>query len=281
MSGFFTAGSLGWILLLPFAISAAAAGLVRLVGGPGRGSAAAGLGIACGALAGWLLLRGIPALPPRGLAAYTPYVAGIGAVAGVLGLAFGRTMMLTLIVASALAAAWFFLGRPIAPSWPLALEAGLLLCAWLVVLLRLESRPAKEPVAAVMLMMLACGIAAASWFDGDIGNARLSLSVAAAALGFLAWNWFGGLPFLAPALLGGSGAVLALATAQALSDRTMAAALAVLLLIPFADGTANRLPSGSGLARKILQPLLLALVCLLPVGLAATVAYVTAQMPAR
>lgn len=281
MSSFFSAANPGWALLLPLLVSAGTAGLVRIIGGPGRGSAAAGLGIACGALAGWLLLRGVPALPPRGIAAYTPYVALIGGVLGTLALAFGRAVLLTLVVTSALAATWFFLGRPMTPSWPLALKGGLMLCAWLVVLLRLESRPVKEPTAAVMLTMLAVGIAAVAWFAGDPATTRLVLTLAAATVGFLGWNWFGGLPFLAPALLGGAGTVLALATVQALSDRAEAAALAVLLLIPFADGTANRLPSGSGLARRVFQPLLLALVCLLPVVLAAIIAHIAAQMPGR
>lgn len=283
MATFFSAGNWSWSLLLPFVVAGVAAGLTRLIGGAGRGAAMSGLAISAGFVAAWLLLRSLPDLPPRSLLEHVPLVAVAGALLGVLAVALSvrRGALQAIIIAATLLALWLALGRPLGFDWRSGLRAAALLAAWLVVLLRLESRPTQEPVAAMMLVMLAIGIGAAAWFAGDAAGARLGFALAAAAAGFLAWNWFLGLPFLAPALLGGGGAALSLATAHALAGRTSIFALAALLLIAFADGTANRLPAGSGLARKLLRPLLLGLVCLLPVALAAIVAHVAAQMPSR
>lgn len=276
-------GTLPWYLLLPFLVAVAIAGLVRLVGGPGRGAVLAGIAIPGGFVAGWLLLRGAPTLPPVGALAQVPYVALAGILLGVTAVTAGlrRGGLLSLTVLFASLATWAAFGFRFAWSWPLALQAAGLLAAWLIVLPRLESRSVKEPLAAIMTIMLACGIGAVALTSGEGGWARLAFALAAASAGFAAWNWAAGFPFLMPALLGGAGAAVALAGSAALSGALPWPALVVLLLIPFADGTAAQLPSGSGLIRRLLQPIMLALTCLLPLALAVLVAYVMLHIRSR
>lgn len=277
MAALFSAGHPWGPLLVPFLVAAVGAGVVRLIGGPGRGAALAGLALPLGFLAAWLLMRGVPGWPPRSAAAQVPFVALIGLLVGaaVTAASAKRGVVLAVAAAFALLAVWSALGWPRGGGWQPLLKAALLAGIWLVALVRLEGRPAKEPVAAVMLAMLALGIGVVAATAGD-ALARPAFALAAATAGFLAWNWFGGAPFLGSALLGGGGAAMALAGAVALGGRASPLALAVLLLILFADGTASRLPSGSGLVRQAVQPLLLALLCLLPIGLAFGLAHVPA-----
>ncbi len=281
MSSLPSTGHWIWILLLPFAASAATGGLLRLLGGPGRGAALAGLAVPVGFLAGWAWAYGLPVWPPRTALAQVPYVALAGGIAGAAAavLSLRRTGLLLVLLGFAAVAAWSALGRPTWMSWALALKAGLLLAAWLVALLRLESRPPKEPTATVMLAMLALGVAVVAQAAGAPG-ASAAAALAAAAAGFLAWNWIAGFPFLAPALLGGAGAVVALGGALALAGTAWPPALAVLLLILFADDTAARLPSGAGLLRRVAQPLWLAALCLLPIALAFALEHVARSLPA-
>lgn len=280
MAAFFSSSNIYWSLLLPFLVAVAAAGLTRLIGGPGRGGAMAGLAVPAGFLAGWILLRGVPALSPQGAFQQAPHVALAGLALGLLVVAGGvrRSVLLAVAVVFAVVAIWSAMGQPAGWTWRIGLTTALLAAAWTLVLVRLEARPASEPTAAVMLTVLAIGVGLVALTTGNEDTGRVALAVAAASAGFLAWNWFAGWPFLAPAVLGGGGVVLALATGPALNGGAASWALPVLLLVVFADGTAQRLPSGSGLARKLVQPLLLALVCLLPVALALTVAYVGVHM---
>lgn len=270
-------------LFLPFLVAAAAAGLSRLAGGPGRGVALAGIAVPAGFLAAWLVLRGLPPLPPRGSLAQVPYVALAGLLVGSICvlLSIRRGALLAVVVGFSVLAVWAALGFATGWSWLPALKAAALLAAWLLVLLRLEGRAAKEPTAPVMLAMLAVGIGVVALVAGEPLWARLGFAMAAAAAGFLAWSWAAGFPFLLPAVLGGAGGTMALGGAAAVSGALPWPALAVLLLVPFADGTAARLPSGSGLVRRLLQPLLLALTCLLPIVLGAALAYVALHVRLR
>ncbi len=270
-----------WFLyLLAFLLSCAVAGVARLAGGPGRGAVLAGSGISIGFLGAWLALYGMPAGLPRSLFEQLPFIALAGCILGLLIDAFSlrKGARTAALVVCAILAAWTALRWPLSWSWPLALKGGLLLAAWVCLLLRLDSRPYNEPVAPVMLLMAALALAAMAWMVGQAGWMRLGGLAAAATAGVLVWAWAIGLSFSAAALLGGGGLVMGIAQALGLAQIISPFALAVLLLIFFADGTAQRLVLGSGLLRRLFQPLGLALVCLFPIALALAVAYVAAEM---
>ena len=261
----------------PFTVALVVAGLARLMVTGRRGAVLAGAALPVGLLAGWwLVFHRLPALPPRpGQSDLVPLVALAGLALGLaLDLLGGRRLVLAGAVVFAVAACWLALGTPLAWSARSAVLGLTLLAAWLAVLLRLATRPPAEPGAAVLLLAGALGLGGVTAIAGEPAFAASAFVLAGAAAGFLAWNWALAVPFLAIALLGGGGALAALAAAAALTGRVPPVALALLLLIPFADGTARRLPTGSGALARVLAPLWLMLAATLPLALALVAAWV-------
>ena len=118
--------------------------------------------------------------------------------------------------------------------------------------------------AGIPLIAAALGAAVVSMQGASITLALLSGAVAAAAGGlaltdFAVWVARGRRrPFGAAAVLGGGGALVALAGIMALyTPQISKPALALLLLVVFADRAARRLSLGSALAARIGEPLAL------------------------
>lgn len=281
MAVFFSAQNPWFGLFLPFMLALTVGGGARLAGMRafgGRTTALAGCGVGLGFLAAWILVMDWPVLPPPSLRGQVIWVALSGLAAGLAMdvLRFRRRWVLTALAAFAGLAVWGAFGWR--ADWTLAAlwRPAVLAAVWLILLLRLESRPAAEPVGAVMLMMLAAGLGAVAALSADPLMARLSWALAAAVAGFLVWNW-AGLPMMGAALLGGGAAALAIGQTLWLTGRVSGWVLLVLLLTLFADGTAGLIPAGSGPLRRLARPPILALVCLLPVGVAAAIAYIAAH----
>lgn len=126
---------------------------------------------------------------------------------------------------------------------------------------------------AVMLMMAAIGVSFIALLGSSASYAQLSGGLAAATGGFLLWNWPKDRFSLGwAAFLGGSGALIALVSSLALFTTASKLALALILPVFFCSRLAARLPLA---ANPVIAPFILAAVCLVPVGIAVLVAYLS------
>ena len=267
---------------IPFGVSLAIAGGLRLALGPERGALVAGLGILIGFAAAWNWLLLAPWVPFDALSRVM-HIA-IGGV--VLGLALDfievrRLWFVGLVTAYALGSIWAtltgaILGPPPEESagW---LRFGLFCAAWLIMLARLSILKREGPTTLVFVFMFALGLGLVGQMSGEGAAAATAYCLAAALGGYLVLVWVLALPVGHVTVLGGSGAVLALAMALVEpGSETVLIALAFLFLVLFADGTARRLPLGPAALRPAFYPLALLAVALLPVSIAATIAFLLA-----
>lgn len=272
--------------LTSFLVAAIAAGLIRLIGGPGRGNALAGAAIGIGVLTAWAIHVGAPVISPRHLSGRIPVVVLAGVVAGVI-LDVGRlgpTLKVPITMVACVGAAWWMVGAPGLSTWQhgLHFKAMILAAAWLVVLLRLGRGFADQRTPLVMLLVGALGLAGVAELIGNAFFAMPALLLAASALAQLAWSWPGArFAFGAAAALGGGGALMATATALWLGTRGTGIGLALLLLglVFFADGMAERIQAGRGMLRRAAWPLFLGLLCAVPAALAGLIAYLADHAP--
>jgi hypothetical protein len=267
------------IPLIAFAVSAAVCGLLRLVGGARIGPRLAGGGLGVGALIGFVAAAGLPPVPPAVPADAVFYVAAAGIALGLPldGLAARWEWTAAAIAAVVAAAVWWHLGAPAAfPGlrW-LLLWAVPAAAVWLVILFRLQVVAVRPPTAPLLMLLAALGLAAVAAITGATASTLLALALAAATLGFLAWTWpVPRFPFGTAAVLAGGGSLLALAARLMMEGGAAAVAVLVAGLALFADTGVPALPTRREWLRRLAEPLILAGAGLVPVLLAAAVAYV-------
>lgn len=250
---------------LPFGVALALASLLRLVGGAETGARLAGVALPAGFLAAWALFRGV-SLAPRDVLDLALHVALGGALLGLVLDALRPRPVISGLAAAVFAvvcvwaAADFPLRLTLADGAWLrqGVAALMLLTAWALALGRLAgaARTAEGQAeataslaglaAGVALVAVAAGVAGVTGATaGDSGLARPAGGLAMAALGLLAVmaaQSGAGLRLGMAGLLGGGGALLALAQALVVLWPVTAAPLAVLGLGLFAGPTARRLP---------------------------------------
>lgn len=252
---------------LPFGVALALASLLRLVGGAEVGGRLAGVAVPGGFLAAWILFRGAT-LAPRDVLDLAPHVALGGALLGLVLDAWRprRPVVALAVGVFALAGLWAAVLFPLrlpdaAEMVGLAPAMLALAAAWALALGRLGVLAAPEGGAAeatALLAALAAGVALVAVAaglsgltgaaPGHSGIARPAAGLAAAALGLLPLAVWQGARLGWAGLLGGGGALLALAQALGLVWPASAVPLAVLLLALFAGPTARRLPGPPALA---------------------------------
>lgn len=263
---------------LPLGLSFAAAGLLRLLLGPGRGSMLAALGIPLGLLAAYLVILGAPPLlEPRGAQQKLFHIvvaaSALGAAMAWTGLGAGRPIAVLALAVTA-AEAWLFETRlragGFAQLWPLAVVwVGTLFAA--DALARASDRDRDAPV---LLLVAAFGLGAVALLGASASYGQLGFALAAAVGGFLLWNWpWARWSFGPVGLLGGATALAALGAAVAIfAPRADKIALAVLLLVFVAPTLARRwLPAGG-----IWRPILVGLAAAVPAVGAAVIAHLSA-----
>ena len=192
-----------------------------------------------------------------------------------------RLWFMIIVVGYALGSIWTtltgaFLGPPPgdAGGW---LRFGIYCAIWLALLSRLSALKHEGPSALVTVFMFATGLGLVSQMSGEGAIAATAYCLAAALAGYLALVWFLALPVGNVTVIGGGGTVLALTMALAEpGSNASLIALAFLLLVPFADGTAKRFPLGPVAMRPALYPLALMAVAILPISIAAIIAFVLA-----
>ncbi len=264
--------------VLPFLLAAAAAGLIRLAGGGGRGALLAGAAVGLALLAAYVAVLGTPPLPPRSSGQKLFYVAAAGLVLGIvldLGRVRGRGLALVLLAFVAAASVW--VGWPAwnrlaaAPdTWmPAVTLLLLLLAAW-----SLARAAANGIAAAVMLLVAAAGLAIVALTANSASLSQIAGALAAAVGGFLVWNWpTARFPVAGALLFGAMGAFAALATQASLFTRADPWTLAPLALVFLAAAPAARLGIGGAAVRAALSPLVLGFCAALPAALAVALGF--------
>jgi UDP-N-acetylmuramyl pentapeptide phosphotransferase/UDP-N-acetylglucosamine-1-phosphate transferase len=264
--------------LVPVLLGFVLTGAVRLANGRARGPLVAGAAVGLTFSAVYFLIVGIPPHPPVGALDKLVY----GTVGGVvLGFVVDRLRLPPfvrwLLFPAGTAALIYWLETPGIETAGLWAWVGLgaLWLTGIAALWRLEAERDNGLNPAIMLMIAALGLAAVAIFGGAPEIAHLAVALATALLGFALWNWPSCFyPWGAALLLGGGGALFMLAWIAALNYPDISLpALAVLLLVFFADLAARHMHLGESRAARAAAPIVLAAVCCVPVLGAVAIAY--------
>jgi hypothetical protein len=258
--------------LLPLAVAFLSAGLIRLAGGAGRGATFADAGIGLGILAVFLALyRAIPFLfHVSNHAVGEAALAGLG-LGAVLTLGHaGSLLRRTAAVVMALAILYRLGGLAMMHGARVdSLVVALAALGGMLALLRLEAAGGRGANPLVLLLVASVGLAGVAYVGASVSLAQLAGGIAAAAGGFLLWNW--PVPrwrFGAMGVLAGGGAFVAVAASLALLlTEPPYLSLALLLLVFLAEPVAARLPfgrPGGGLIARAAAPIALGLVAAVP-----------------
>ena len=157
---------------------------------------------------------------------------------------------------------------------------GALWLASIAALWRLEADRKAGLNPTVMLMVAALGLAAVTLLGGVAEISHLAVALAAALFGFSLWNWPTNVfPYGAALLMGAGGTLFLLAWIAVLHYATVnLSALAILLLIFFADIAARHMHLVDSRAARAATPIVLAAVCCVPALGAIALAYFMAVL---
>lgn len=264
--------------LIPAVLGFVLTGAVRLANGRTRGPLVAGAAVSLSFAAVYFLIIGIPPHPPvNGLEKLVYGVAGgvaLGFCLDVLRLpAFFRWLLFPVGGAALL----YWLELPgIETAGAMALIGlGAMWLASVAALWRLEAEREAGLNPTVMLMIAALGLAAVTMLGGATEISHLAVALATALFGFSLWNWPTNVfPYGAALLMGAGGTLFLLAWIAALHYATVSLpALAILLLVFFADIAARHMHLGDSRAARAATPIVLAAVCCVPALGAVALAY--------
>jgi hypothetical protein len=238
------------ITALPLAVTLVAALLIRLLGGPGRGGALAGAGIAIGFLAAYVAINGAPSLAPRGFAQKLLYIVAGGLAVGLLVDLWRAPRWIAwaaLLVWPTLALAWLAENRLAQPTRETWLLLGPIWLAMMAVMLRLERAARRDIDAGIFMLVLGLSLGAIALLGRSAALAQFSLALSAAIGGFVLLNWpksrFG---FGVAALIGAGGSLAVIGANQALFAETSRWALGTLLLVLVTDPLCRRVLPHAG-----------------------------------
>ena len=256
--------------LFPAVLGFVLTGAIRLANGRTRGPYVAGAAVSLSFAAVYFLIIGVPPQPPT--SAMDKLVYG---VAGGLALGFSLDFLRLppfvrwLLFPAGCAALLYWLELPGIESAGVAALAGLgaLWLASIAALWRLEAEREAGLNPVVKLMIAALGLAAVAMLGGATEIAHLAVALATALFGFSLWNWPTNVfPYGAALLMGAGGALFLLAWIAALQHASVSLpALAILLLVFFADLAARNMRLGESRAARAAAPIVLAAVCCVPV----------------
>ena len=179
--------------LLPLLLGGLAVGALRLIGGVWFGRLLAPAGITVAFLAVFLLVVGLPALPPPSSMGklFWAAAAGLALGVGVDALKLSRraaSVPVALWLAVSLGwIAWPALDTPAAVGAVLVLLA---LGAWVAFAGSAARTASGQPVApAAVLLALALAVGVTALIGSSASIAQMGLALTAATGGFLLWNW--------------------------------------------------------------------------------------------
>lgn len=273
-------------LIWPFALGLLLPPVLRWLAGGATGWRIAVVAVPLGLLAGLVLMLGRPALPPPSSTQKLPYLlTAAAAAAAMLGLLNPRPARIAAIPAALLVVGggtlWMAgarLGRY--ETIDLVLLLGGLSLGFVALLGRLSQKAETDGAGRQMLVILAAlglGFVAINGGSASVGQA--GFMAAAAGAGFLPWLLLPGRAAFGQAGVVAAGGSLALLAAHLVLSRPsglVVACLAILLLVPFADGPAarlsNRLGIGQGRFGKPARLVVLGLVAAVPAAIAVAIA---------
>ncbi len=264
--------------LVPLVVAALAAGLFRGLGGRRRGAIVASAAIALAFLASYVMVLGLPPVPPHGAGQklFLLVVAGLG-TGILLDLAPAPRWLVLGLLGGFVAAGLAWIGAPrliAGAQWDGALRYGPLVVGCLAALIRLEQRAHDGLTPSVLLLVAALGVGAVAVLGASASLGQLAFALAASVGGFMIWNWpRSRFPFGFAALFGGAGALAFLAGQLTFFSDASAPALALLAVVFFTDGAARRLVTRPDTIGRALRPVILGLIALIPVAVAVAWAY--------
>lgn len=193
MSGVLSLGE-PWVraLLVPFAVSAFAVALIRLVLGEGRGAILSNAGVGLGILSAHLAIFGLPEWPAGGLVEKMFWLASGGLMLGAIVDRFNIPMPFGLILIlgwPVLALLWIVEPNLGSQTEGAALiRLGGLIVGGIIVFVRLDQEQDSGQNAPVILLWAAVTLAAMATIYGLPKSGEVAAAVAAATLGYLLWN---------------------------------------------------------------------------------------------
>jgi hypothetical protein len=270
--------------LLPLAVGAGGAGLLRVLAGPGLGPRIAVAAAVLALLASYVATLGLPPWPPRAAIHKIAYIAALGVAIGfVLALMpklRGQAAPLALagVVAAVLWLGWNRLGE-FGANGPTLATAGVAFAGY-VVLYRTLGEAGDGQSEGVNALVHAFGAGAIALIGNSASLAQLSFATAAALGGFMLWNWPKARFAFGPVgAFGATGAVVAMTLQMAMFTRASTSALMLLGLVAFADFLARPLQPTGGAMAKAARPLVQGLVAAVIVGAAIGLAYFLDEQP--
>jgi hypothetical protein len=254
--------------IIPFAVAAIAAGVLRLIAGSTHGPPMAGAAIGIAFLTGYILFLGAPAAWPPTAMQKLFFITVAGTIFG-MSLDLSRearpVTLMTAAVAPALALLWLGWPRIVTAAWGDIGSLVIIALAGAAILTELYGRGTQPAESGIKLLIAAIALALIALIGASVFYARLSGVLAAAVVGYLFWLW--PVPryrFAASALFSGGLLFIALSGAIALFTNASKPALGLLLPIFFADRALGRVDTGINKLNQALKPLLLAVIALIP-----------------
>ena len=260
--------------VFPLLTGLVAVGLLRFAGGPARGRRVAAAGVAAAFLAAYVVIVGLPALPPPSSMGRLFWSAAAGLAIGVAADLAGLDRRRgSILVGVWLTAALVWVALPVLPGGLKTVTAAAVLAAgaWLA-LSRTASQDRGAATPGVVVLAAALAVGGVALVGASASVAQLSFALAAATGGLLLWNWpveNHGWGAAGQATLG----ILVLLTAT-LTFFSSANAVALLAVLPafFADRLRDRLPLPATTAGRAAGTVALAAIAIVPavaaVGLA-------------
>lgn len=271
-------------VVMPLSLGLVLAGVIRLIGGPGRGQGLASLAVCMAFVASYAVTLGVPPWPPRGAIQKIAYIAAIGAAIGlVLDLVprLRGQIGLVVLVGTAAALAWLGWNRmgDFGPNRETA-QAIAAALAGMAVLWRLGAKIGEAQTGGILALVVAFGSGAIALIGNSASLAQLCFAVAASIGGFMLWNWpVARFPFGAAGVFGAAGAVVAMTMQMSMFTRASVPALVLLALAAFADIAARPLQPTRGAFAKAVQPIVVGLAAGIVAGAAIGLAYFLDDQP--
>ena len=177
---------------LPLATALIAIGLIRMIGGSGRGATLAGFGLALGALVSYWAIFRFPAFPPAGATNKLFYILLAATTAG-----FAADLMrsqawigrIVSVAAGPLAVLWIGGSKALESPWPDGAALALVALVSAAAGARLPAQRARSNEPATLVFVLSFALAVCAFLTNAAASAQLVIGLGAATGGFLLWNW--------------------------------------------------------------------------------------------